>query len=108
MDKNKLKEKLEFLAKDEEEAIEGYDKVISELDEEEDKELLEQLKKIREEEQAHLDFLKEAMDNPDAKYVDPSDDNPPEGDEDEEEDLEESAERKAASIVFKIDLTKGE
>ena len=97
MDKNELKEKLEFLAKDEEEAIAGYDKVIGELDEEEDKELLIQLKKIRDEEQAHLDFLNKAKENPDAEYEDPSDENS-----DEEE------ERKAASIVFKIDLTKGE
>lgn len=98
MNKNKLKEKLEFLAKDEEEAIEGYDKVINELDEEEDKELLEQLKKIRDEEQAHLDFLLKTKEDPEAKYEDPSDS------EEDEEDLEEKAEREAASIMFKINL----
>ena len=73
MDKSKLKDKLDFLAKDEEEAIEGYDKVIEELDEEEDKDLIVQLKKIRDEEQAHLDFLLKAKDDPDAEYEDPSD-----------------------------------
>ena len=104
MDKSRLKDKLEFLAKDEEEAIAGYDKVIGELDEEEDKKLLEQLKKIRDEEQAHLDFLNKAKEDPDAEYEDPSDENPSESDEEEDEE----AERKAASIVFKIDLTKGE
>ena len=98
MDKSKLKSKLEFLAKDEEEAIEGYDKVISELDEEEDKELLVQLKKIRDEEQAHLDFLNKAKEDPDAKYEDPSDSKP------DEEDIEEKAEREAASIMFNINL----
>jgi len=101
MDKSKLKSKLEFLAKDEEEAIEGYDKVIDELDEEENKDLIVQLKKIRDEEQAHLDFLLKAKEDPDAKYVDPSDsDSEPK----EDEDLEEKAEREAASIMFNINL----
>lgn len=100
MNKEKLKEKLEFLAKDEEEAIEGYDKVLNELNDEEDKDLIVQLKKIRDEEQAHLDFLLKAKEDPDAEYEDPSDSEPKEDEED--------AERKAASVVFKIDLTKGE
>ena len=99
MDKSKLKEKLEFLAKDEEEAIEGYDKVLNELNDEEDKDLIVQLKKIRDEEQAHLDFLLRAKEDPDAEYEDPSD---------EGSDDNEKAEREAASVVFKIDLTKGE
>lgn len=98
MSDSKLKEKLEFLAKDEEEAIEGYDKVIKELDEEEDKDLIVQLKKIRDEEQAHLDFLNKAKEDPEAEYEDPSDS------EEDEEDLEEKAEREAASIMFKINL----
>lgn len=98
MDKSELKEKLEFLAKDEEEAIAGYDKVINELDKDGDSNILGQLIRIRDEEQAHLDFLNKAKEDPDAEYEDPSD----EGSDDEEE------ERKAASIVFKIDLTKGE
>ena len=62
---------LEFLAKDEEEAIKGYDDVIAKMG---DSPLVEQLKKIRDEEEAHLKFLREAKENPDAKYVDPSDD----------------------------------
>lgn len=97
MNKDVLKEKLDVLIKDEEEAIEGYDKVIDELDEEKDKELLEQLKKIREEEQAHLDFLKEATKDPEAEYEDPSD-------EEGEEEIDECEERKQASIIFKINL----
>lgn len=99
MDNSKLKEKLEFLAKDEEEAIEGYNKVIDELDKDGDSNILGQLIHIRDEEKAHLQFLKEAIDNPDAKYEDPSD-----SEEGEEEDLEEKAEREAASIMFKIHL----
>ena len=64
------KEKLEFLAKDEEEAIEGYDKIIEELG---DNPVVEQLKRIRDEEKAHLDFLRKAQDDENAKYEDPSD-----------------------------------
>ena len=64
------KEKLEFLAKDEKEAIDGYDKIIEELG---DNPVVTQLKKIRDEEQAHLDFLLKAKDDENAKYVDPSD-----------------------------------
>ena len=99
MDKDKLKEKLEALAKDEEEAIEGYDKVIDELNKDGDSNILGQLIRIRDEEKAHLEFLNKAKEDPDAKYEDPSDSEPDEG-----EDLEEKAEREAASIMFNINL----
>ena len=91
---DKYEDLLDFLAKDEEEAIKGYDDVIEKLG---DSPVVAQLKKIRDEEQAHLDFLLKAKDDENAKYVDPSDDN------DEEKD----AELEAASILFKINL-KGE
>ena len=91
MDKDTLKEKLDFLAKDEEEAIAGYDKVIDELDD--DSPIKAQLKKIRDEEQAHLDFLNKAKEDENAKYEDPSD-----SDSDEEEDEEKN--RKAALELF--------
>ena len=65
---NNEEEMLEFLAKDEEEAIKGYDDVISKMG---DSSIVEQLKKIRNEEQAHLDFLRKAKNNPNEKYVDP-------------------------------------
>ena len=68
MEKN-LKELLEFLAKDEEEAIDGYDEVISKLG---NSPIVEQLKKIRDEEVAHLNFLNEAKENPNLEYVDPN------------------------------------
>lgn len=99
MDKNKLKEDLEFLAKDEEEAISGYDKVIDKLNKDGDSKILSQLIRIRDEEKAHLDFLNKAKEDPDAEYEDPSD---------EGSDDDEKVEREAASVVFKIDLTKGE
>ena len=91
------KEDLEFLAKDEEEAIAGYDKVIDKMDD--DNPIKAQLKKIRDEEQAHLDFLNKAKEDEDAKYVDPSDSEP-----EEEEEEDDDEERKAASILFNIKL----
>ena len=93
MDKD-YKKDLEFLAKDEEEAIEGYDKVIEKMDD--DDPLKEQLTKIRDEEKAHLDFLRKAQEDKDAEYVDPSDSEP-----------DEEAEREEASILFKINLNGG-
>ena len=66
---NEIKTKLDFLAKDEEEAISGYDKVIAQVG---DMPIVEQLKKIRDEEIAHLDFLRKAKDNFDLEYVDPN------------------------------------
>ena len=57
-------ESLDFLAKDEEEAIKGYDEVIESLD----GEIVEQLKKIREEEVAHLEFLQKAKKDKSLKY----------------------------------------
>lgn len=65
------KELLEFLAKDEKEAVKGYDDVIAKLG---DNPLVEQLRKIRDEEKAHLDFLNKAKENHDEKYVDPGHD----------------------------------
>lgn len=99
MNKEQYKKDIEFLIEDEEEAIKGYDKVIEQMDD--GNPLKPQLKKIREEEIAHRDFLKKAKEDEDAKYEDPSDSEP-------ESDDDEKAEREAASVVFKIDLTKGE
>lgn len=100
-----LKEKLETLAKDEEEAIEGYDKVIEELDD--DSPIVAQLKKIRDEEKAHLEFLNKAKEDPDLKYEDPAHEEEKVekvevvGEEDENND---EKEREQASILFKINL----
>lgn len=95
MDENEYKEQLDILVKDEEEAIDGYDKVIEKLG---DSPVVAQLKKIRDEEKAHLDFLNKAKDDKDAKYEDPSD---------SDKKDEEPEERAAASILFNIDLTGG-
>ena len=84
---NKFNELMDFLAKDEEEAIKGYDEVIAKLD---DDFVIEQLKKIREEEENHLNFLKEVQRNHKLEYVD-----------------EHSDETKRASKLFKMEL-KGE
>ena len=78
-----IKELLDFLAKDEEEAIEGYDKVIAKL---ENGNLKKQLEIIRDEEKAHLEFLRKAKEDPNLEY----------------EEVEE--ELKEARKVFKLDL----
>ena len=63
-----LEKELEKDAKDEQEAIEGYDKTLKEV---KDKNTREQLKKIKKEEIAHKRYLEEAKKNPQAKYHDP-------------------------------------
>lgn len=60
-----LNDKLDFLSKDEDEAIEGYDKVISEID---DDHLKDQLNHIRDEEVAHKEFLDDAKEDPSIDY----------------------------------------
>lgn len=78
-----IKELLDFLAKDEEEAIKGYDEVIAKL---ENGNLKKQLEIIRDEEKAHLEFLRKAKEDPNLEY----------------EEVEE--ELKEARKVFKLDL----
>lgn len=97
-----LKEKLETLAKDEEEAIEGYDKVIEELDD--DSPIVAQLKKIRDEEKAHLDFLNKAKEDPNLKYEDPAHEEEKVEVVGEEDENNDEKEREQASILFKINL----
>lgn len=63
-----LEKELDKDAKDEQEAIEGYDKTLKEI---KDKNTREQVKKIRKEEIAHKKYLEEAKNNPNAKYHDP-------------------------------------
>ena len=63
-----LEEELEKDAKDEQEAIEGYDKTLEHV---KDKNTREQLEKIKKEEIAHKRYLEEAKKNPQAKYHDP-------------------------------------
>lgn len=71
--------KIDFLAADEEEAIEGYDKVLLALDGDEYVNVRKQLEIIRDEEVAHKEFLEKVKTDLDTIYVDPS----------EEEDKEE-------------------
>ena len=61
-------DRMDSLAKDEQEAIDSYDKAIAELVDEPN--VVEQLKKIREEEANHLKYLNEVKSNHDLKYVD--------------------------------------
>ena len=71
--------KIDFLAADEEEAIEGYDKVLLALEGDEYSNVRKQLEIIRDEEVAHKEFLEKVKTDLDTVYVDPS----------EEEDKEE-------------------
>lgn len=71
--------KIDFLAADEEEAIEGYDRVLLALDGDEYVNVRKQLEIIRDEEVAHKEFLEKVKSDLSTVYVDPS----------EEEDKEE-------------------
>lgn len=63
-----LVDELEKDAKDEQEAIEGYDKTLKHT---KDENTRKQLEKIKKEEIAHKKYLEEAKTNPNAKYHDP-------------------------------------
>ena len=64
-----FEEQMDFLAADEQEAIEGYEKVIALV---QDEHVREQLIKILEEEKAHKAFLEAVKVNPMLEYIDPS------------------------------------
>ena len=61
-------ERVDSLAKDEQQAIDSYDKAIAELQGEDN--VVEQLKKIREEEVNHLKYLNEVKADHNLKYID--------------------------------------
>lgn len=66
--------KIDFLAADEEEAIEGYDKVLLALDGDEYVNVRKQLEIIRDEEVAHKEFLEKVKSDLSTVYVDPNED----------------------------------
>lgn len=61
-------DQMDFLSKDEEEAIDGYKKVIKKVDNDNVKT---QLKKIETEEKAHKDYLTKVKQNKDIEYTEP-------------------------------------
>ena len=65
--KEDINQDLKTLAKDEQEAIDGYDKAINNN---KDAKVTKQLKTIRDEENAHLDFLNKAQTDKDLEYSD--------------------------------------
>ena len=67
-DLDTFNDKMNFLAKDEDEAINGYKKVIKTID---DKNVKTQLKKIETEEKAHKDYLERVKNNKNIKYTEP-------------------------------------
>ena len=66
-----FEDKMDFLAKDEQEAIDGYDKVIAMLDKEQDAFVIEQLTKIKVEEEAHKKYLEDVKTNKELEYTEP-------------------------------------
>lgn len=66
-----FEDKMDFLAKDEQEAIDGYDKVIAMLNPEEDGFVIEQLTKIKVEEEAHKKYLEDVKTNKELEYTEP-------------------------------------
>lgn len=63
-------DQMDFLSKDEEEAIDGYKKVIKKVD---NAKVKTQLKKIETEEKAHKDYLTKVKRNKDIEYTEPLD-----------------------------------
>lgn len=92
--------KIDFLAADEEEAIEGYDKVILALSDEKYENVRKQLEIIRDEEVAHKEFLENVKEDLEAVYVDPS--------EAEEGDIVDLGEPKESKEVVSEGKTKAQ
>lgn len=65
-----FEELMDFLANDEQQAIDGYDEVIDQLD---DEFVIDQLKKIRKEEEDHLAYLRGVKENHKLEYIDKGD-----------------------------------
>lgn len=76
-----FEEKIDFLVKDEDEAIDGYDKIIAMLGDD-DANAIEQLNHIKEEEVAHKDFLEVLKKDPSAIYNHEDEEEPIENDDD--------------------------
>ena len=70
MENNTFEEKLQFLAKGEEDTINDYKDFIAWCKENGHENLVKSLEEIIDEESAHFVFLQKAMENPDAVYVD--------------------------------------
>ena len=66
-------DKINFLTADEEEAIEGYDKILLTLTDKKYANIKKQLEIIRDEEVAHKEFLEQALTDLNAVYIDPND-----------------------------------
>ena len=81
-----FEEQMDFLAADEQEAIDGYDKVLALV---KDEHVKEQLEHIKEEEVAHKEFLEAVKEDPSLVYEDPGH---------EEESLKEANESKYKDV----------
>jgi len=79
-----FEEKMDFLAADEQEAIDGYEKIIAAID---DEHVKEQLNKIMIEEKAHKEYLEKVKEDQSIDYTEPLED-----EEDKDTDEKESKE----------------
>lgn len=79
-----FEEKMDFLAADEQEAIDGYEKIIATID---DEHVKEQLNKIMIEEKAHKEYLEKVKEDQSIDYTEPLEDE--EESEDEKEEIDE-------------------
>lgn len=79
-----FEDKMDVLAKDEQEAIEGYDEIIPTV---EDEHVKDQLEKIKTEEEAHQEYLEKVKEDPTIDYVEPLESGEEEPEEDEYSEL---------------------
>lgn len=93
-------EQIDFLVKDEDEAIAGYDKILALV---EDENVKEQLQHLKEEEVAHKEFLEILKKDPFAKY-EHKDEEEPKEDEPEEDDDDISAFKLPAEDEVHVDV----
>ena len=96
---------IDFLVADEQEAIDGYEKVLNKI---EDEHVANELEKIETEEKAHKEFLDTVKDNPEAEYVEPleTEDEVEETEIEVEEALTEEAEEEEAEANTVGDMIK--
>ena len=83
----KFEDQMDFLAADEQEAIDGYQEVIDKV---EDDHVKDQLEKIETEEEAHKDYLEKVKDDPTIEYTEPLEQEDDLIDDGDEDPLEES------------------
>lgn len=96
-----FEEKMDFLAADEQEAIDGYEKIIATID---DEHVKEQLNKIMIEEKAHKEYLEKVKEDQTIEYTEPLEDE--EESEDEKEEIDEDLKLREGREVNDLSWTE--